>query len=126
MDKNRLEVFYIGTGFEAEAKIQADDIATKQAKKAKFYDSFAIDENTGSYVYKADACCKRFDMPREAVNTTRKEDWVRQGWFGKTALREESNIITKVLDIMNRLHIKRITEDISLEEFIEKHVEVIA
>ena len=82
-----------------------------------FLDKFAIDDASGAFVLKADACCRRFDIARPAVDMTKGEDWAATGYFGRAAYSNEMKLINRVHSLMKDRGIDRLP-DIPLEDFV--------
>ncbi len=87
------------------------------APRFNFLDKFAVCDESGSFVYKADACCNRWkDVERKDMENTRKDNWVLGGGYGMSAMREERRNINMAYELLARGVPKPTTED--LEEWI--------
>ena len=91
----------------------------------EFKDRFDFDETSGARLYRTDACCNRHNQyTRTEIDTTPEEDVMRSGYYGRTEYRKELNDINKAELIILKIG-QKIPNDMSVTEFIDKHIEVL-
>jgi hypothetical protein len=92
---------------------------TKKEKWERFQDRFDTnDDTTGVWKLTADGCMKRFDIPRQEVELSRKENYTKNFAYPNREQRLDNMNIAKASEFFQRG--MKLRPDESLEEFVAR------
>jgi hypothetical protein len=91
---------------------------TDEEKRVRFRDRFANEEFTGVNKLTSVGCMKRFDIPREEVYHTDRENKLRNWELSNRAEREERRLVNTAARLFTQGH--KLRPDESIEDFIER------
>ena len=91
---------------------------TNEEKAERFRDRFANEESTGVNKLTSVGCMKRFDIPREEIYNTTRENKLRNWEYSNRAEREDQRMIAKAARLFAQGN--KLLVDESMEDFLER------